>query len=70
MMMMLALRATMLPSRKLKSVSRMTKIFVMLPLEVSDDLMLRTGNGLSGDPLANVLNMVLFSVSKKRFDHM
>ena len=69
-MMMMALWATMLLSRKLKSISRMTKIFVMLALEVSDDLMLRTGNGLSGDPLANVLNMVLFSVSKKRFDRM
>ena len=60
----------MLLSRRLKSISRMTKIFVMLALEVFDLLMLRTGTELSGDPPSNVLNMVLFSASKRRFDYM
>ena len=57
----------MLVSRKW-SISRVTKIFVILAHEVLDGLLLRIGIEINDGPLANALNMAL--LPKKNRSHV
>ena len=67
--MLMTLWATRLVSRKPPSISRVTKIFVILAHEDLDGLLLRIDIEINNGPLANVLNTARFHV-KKEIRHM
>ena len=63
--MLMTFFAPRLVSKKPRSISRLTKIFIIIAHEVLDGLLLRIGIEINDRPLANALDMALCPVLKK-----